>query len=95
MLYLPPEIQNHIFSYLPILTEEKKIIHYIIKEYNSYFLNILRIKRNYQDIYNYWLKINKPIKQFLETNKFTMVQIRQFYNFAIQYDYLIEETHSL
>jgi len=89
MLYLPPEIQNHIFSYLPILTEEKKIIHYIIKEYNSYFLRELTLRRNYVDIYNFWLKINKPIKQFLETNDFTMVQIRQLYRFASQYGHLI------
>ena len=89
MLYLPLEIQNHIFSYLPILSEEQKIIHYIIKSYNSYFLRDLTLRRNYVDIYNFWLNINKPIKHFLETNDFTMIQIRQLYIFASLYGHLI------
>jgi len=89
MLYLPLELQNHIFSYLPILSEEQKIIHYIIKSYNSYFLRDLTLRINYQDIYHFWLKINKPIKHFLETNDFTMVQILQLYKFASQYGHLI------
>ena len=89
MLYLPLEIQNHIFSYLPILSEEQKIIHYIIKSYNTYFLRDLTLRRNYVDIYNFLLKINKPIKHFLETNDFTMIQIRQLYIFASLYGHLI------
>lgn len=85
MLYLPLEIQNYIFSYLPILSEEQKIIHYMIKSYAFLFIRELKLRRNYQDIYNIWLKINKPIQLFLESNVFTLVQIRQLYQFAIQY----------
>jgi hypothetical protein len=93
MLYLPLELQNHIFSYLPILSEEQKIIHYIIKTYNSYFLHELTLRSNYNNIFHFWLNINKPIKHFLETNDFTMVQIRQLYKFASQYGHLIKERY--
>lgn len=86
---LPPEIINHIFSYLPILTEEEKRMHTMIKQYNTYFLKHLTIRTNYDSMYNCWLNINKPIKQFLETNDFTLLQIRQFYRFSIQYGHLI------
>jgi len=89
MLYLPLEIQNHILSYLPILSEEQKIINSIIKNYKNYFLDIIKKKHNFLDIYNYWLRINPSIKIFLENNEFTMLHIRQLYRFDEMYGHII------
>jgi len=86
---LPPELVNHIFSYLPIVSEEEKIIHTMIKHYKTYFLKHLTLRRNYDAFYNCWLNLNKPIKTFLETNDFTLLHIRQLYRFSIQYGHLI------
>lgn len=89
MLYLPLEIQNYILSYLPILSEEQKIINSIVKNYKNYFLDILKNKNNFVDIYNYWLRINPSIKDFLENNDFTMLHIRQLYRFDVKYGHII------
>ena len=89
MLYLPLEIQNKILSYLPVLSENQKRVHRIIQNYNNYFLTIMQKKRNYIDIYNYWLRLNPSIKSFLENNNFTMLHIRQFYTFDLNYGVLI------
>ena len=36
MVYLPEDIQNYIFSFLPIVSEEKKRLNSIVLNYNYY-----------------------------------------------------------
>lgn len=93
MLHFPPEIVNYIFSYLPILSDEDRIIHSIIKNYNHLLLNELKKKERFDLIYTYWLDINPPIKQYIsEDNLLTLVQIRQLYKFCINYGELIKDS---
>ncbi|ADX05924.1 hypothetical protein 162322502 [Organic Lake phycodnavirus 1] len=97
MVYLPEDIQNYIFSFLPIVSEEKKRLNSIVLNYNYYFIRELdhTFKDDIINVYSYWLNINKNIKDFLSINdKHTMLQIRDFYNFAILYGDLIKTSSS-
>lgn len=95
MVYLPEELQRYILSFLPIISNEKKRLNNIVKNYHFYFEREFSKMLRFNFIYRYWLNINKEIKIFLETNPMTMIQIQKLYTFSTEYGDLIEEASVL
>lgn len=86
-MYIPLELQNYIFSFLPILSPQQKTLNNIVNNYNLYFERELTKQFNYNEIYMCWLNKHPEIKEFSKTNKLTMVQIQQLYKFSIPFFY--------
>lgn len=86
-MYLPLELQNYIFSFLPILSETQKRLNHIVTNYNVYFERELCKQFNYNEIYLCWLNKHPEIKEFAKTSKLTMVQMQQLYKFSIPFFY--------
>ncbi|ADX06373.1 hypothetical protein 162319423 [Organic Lake phycodnavirus 2] len=86
-MYIPLELQNYIFSFLPILSPSQKRLNHIVNHYNVYFERELCKQYDYLTIYNCWLNKNLDIKIFLKDNKMTMLQIQQLYHFALPFFY--------
>lgn len=95
MVYLPEELQRYIFSFLPIVSNEKKQLNLIVKNYHLYFEREFCKILRFNFIYRYWLKTNQEIRLFLETNPMTMIQLQKLYTFSTEYGELIDEEHSL
>lgn len=86
-MYLPLELQNYIFSFLPILSNEQKRLNHIVNNYNVYFERELIKQFHYNEIYLYWLNKHPDIKEFVKTSKLTMVQMQKLYKFSLLYIY--------
>lgn len=86
-MYLPLELQNYIFSFLPILSNEQKCLNTIVNNYNIYFERELCKQFNYNEIYMCWLNKHPDIKEFHKTSKLTMIQMQKLYKFSILFFY--------
>tara|TARA_B110000483_G_scaffold38060_1_gene46881 strand:- start:862 stop:1119 length:258 start_codon:yes stop_codon:yes gene_type:complete len=80
---LPYDIKLYIISYLPIISKNKKILLNIIKNYNSYFVvELLRLNVDVNTLFIEWSINNNIYEDILDI---TMFQIRNFYNYAIEF----------
>ena len=77
------DIKLYIISYLPIISKNKKILLNIIKNYNSYFVvELLRLNVDVNTLFIEWSINNNIYEDILDI---TMFQIRNFYNYAIEF----------
>jgi hypothetical protein len=69
---LPNDIKMRIVSYLPIVPEELKIVHQIIKNYHTYIITEL--------FHNYYIKHDNLLYYYLEIDIHTWIEdVRKLY----------------
>ena len=86
------DIQNKIYSFLPIISHEKKILNNIIKNYPTYFRDYMLLYLNNKqinDLLHQWIIYNPEINIYLKSlyeditiNSLTLLQVQRFYRFV-------------
>jgi hypothetical protein len=95
MIYIPNDIMNHIYSYLPIVSNEKKALNHLIVNYKYYFIRELfrlYISHDINNILNIWMKINLDYENYEKSIfdfDFSLLQIQKFYTFMMSYSMLL------
>lgn len=86
---------NHIYSYLPIVSNEKKRLNHLIVNYKYYFIRELfrlYILNDINNTLNIWIKVNPEYKNYDKSIfdfDFTLLQIQNFYKFMVSYSMLL------
>tara|TARA_B110000114_G_C14831366_1_gene292793 strand:- start:146 stop:448 length:303 start_codon:yes stop_codon:yes gene_type:complete len=95
MIYLPNDIINHIYSFLPIVSNEKKILNTLIQNYKYYFIQELfklYMIHDINNILNIWIKIYPEYEKYCNdiiSYDFTLLQIQKFYTFMVSYSTIL------
>jgi len=95
MIYIPNDIMNHIYSYLPIVSNEKKTLNHLIVNYKYYFIRELfrlYILRDINNTLNIWIRLNPEYENYEKSIfdfDFSLLQIQKFYTFMVSYSMLL------